>query len=92
MGDTLEFGKTEIEAFVGNKVWKQIVEDALSRGLEASENNDVLDPQTQGTTIARNQGEISALKWIVDLPRIFIEEIEERPKPKQVKEEEQEDE
>jgi hypothetical protein len=80
----LVISKGDVEAFVANKVWKVVASDALERGLMLSEDNDLLDPMTQAATIARNQGEIKALKWVVDLPRIYTDELidkkEEEPK------------
>jgi len=81
----LEFSRSEVEALVANKAWKKIVEDSIGRGLILSEDNDLLDPITQAATIARNQGEIRAVKWFVDLPRIYVDELIEK------KEEEQKD-
>jgi len=75
--DRLEIGYEEVHNFVNIKVWKQIVEDALSRALMASEENDMMDPLIDATKLARNQGEIKALKWMVDLPRVYEEEIEQ---------------
>jgi hypothetical protein len=79
----LEFQKDAVDAFVAGSVWKRIVEDALTRGLLLSEDNDLLDPFAEPSTIAKNQGEIKALKWLVDLPRIYKEELDEQPKPKE---------
>ena len=72
----------EIEDFVSTRVWKAIAEDVLTRALTASESNDILDPQHQSTEISRNQGEIRALKWVVDLPKIIKEEIENKEREK----------
>jgi hypothetical protein len=85
MGEELEFSRTDIEALVANKAWKKIVEDTMGRGLILSEDNDLLDPMSQAATIARNQGEIRAVKWFVDLPRIYADELIDK------KEEEQKD-
>jgi hypothetical protein len=85
MGEELEFSRTDIESLVANKAWKKIVEDAMGRGLILSEDNDLLDPMSQAATIARNQGEIRAIKWFVDLPRIYADELIDK------KEEEQKD-
>lgn len=89
MDEDLGFSNVDVDVLVGNKVWKRIVEDVLSRGLMLSEDNDLLDPMAQATVIARNQGEIRAIKWFIDLPRIFKEEIDDTKETK--KEEEKED-
>jgi len=68
----------EVEAFVQTRMWKQICEDALTRALLLSEDNDILDPIGEPSKISRNQGEIKALKWVVDLPKVIKEEIEEK--------------
>jgi hypothetical protein len=71
----MRFDLSEIRDFIERRLWKQIVEDCLARALMASEENDMLDPINDPVKIARNQGEILALKWVVDLPRIIKEEI-----------------
>ena len=67
---------SELEFFVQLRMWKVVVEDALSSALIASEENDVLDPIQEPSKISRNQGKIEALKWVVDLPRIMREQLE----------------
>jgi hypothetical protein len=83
MSDELGFGKDAVQAFVTLPVWKRIVEDALTRGLLLSEDNDILDPLENTVIIARNQGQISVLKWIVGLPAIYVDEIGEVKQTKQ---------
>ena len=75
-----EFTEHELKEFVANRIWRGIVESALSKVLMESEENDKLDPMEAPAKIARNQGSISALKWVVDLPKVILEgfkEIEE---------------
>jgi hypothetical protein len=71
----MRFDLSEINDFVERRLWKQVAEDCLARALMLSEDNDMLDPIKDPTKIARNQGEIAALKWAVDLPRIIKEEV-----------------
>lgn len=73
----LDIEVSEVESFVNNRVWKVIVEDAMTRGLLLSEDNDMLDPLVKASQISINQGEIRALKWVVSLPTILVEEIKE---------------
>ena len=70
--------QSDVDNFIRMEVWKQIVEDVLGRALLLSEDNDVLDPVQNVVVIARNQGEIKALKWIADLPKLYMEEIESK--------------
>ncbi|MFA5378536.1 MAG: hypothetical protein WC455_22470 [Dehalococcoidia bacterium] len=79
----LEVG--EAETFVKTRVWKYLVEDMLAKALAASEENDQLDPLQQAVALARNQGAISALKWVVDMPALYAEHV------RQMKEEEKQD-
>lgn len=72
-----KFDLSEIRDFIERRLWRQIAEDCLARALMASEENDMLDPIQEPVKIARNQGEIIALKWVVDLPRIIKEEMEQ---------------
>lgn len=83
--EELGFSRSEIETLIKNRVWKKIVEDALSRALILSEDNDVIDPFAEPTKIAKNQGAIANLKWIVDLPMIYIAQVEDEIKEEKEK-------
>lgn len=76
MENKLPFFVSDVEHLVSNQVWKAIVEDVMEKALLASVDLEHLDPLTQATQIARNQGLIEQSKWMVDLPRIYVEEIE----------------
>lgn len=84
----LDLDESEIEHFANNRVWKQIAEDIMTTALMASEDNDTLDPITEAVIIARNQGKIEAIKRIVDMPRVYTEEIklDKQTKTKEEKE------
>lgn len=81
----LDLELSEIESFVNNRVWKVIVEDALSRALLLSEDNDMLNPLESPYEISVSQGEIKALKWIVSLPSVLAEQVEELKKEEKEK-------
>ncbi len=72
-----KFDLSEIRDFIERRIWRQIADDCLTRALIASEENDLLDPLQEPVKIARNQGEITALKWVVDLPKVMKEEVEQ---------------
>ncbi len=82
----ITFSVTELENFAKFRIWKQIAEDALARALMASEENDIKDPYKDAYTIAKNQGAIEALKWIVDLPAEYLTLVEHKKPKKEEKE------
>jgi len=75
----------EAETFVKSRVWKLLASDILTKAYIASEENDHLDPIAQPVAIARNQGAIEALKWVVDMPGLYAQEA------KQIKEDKEEE-
>jgi hypothetical protein len=72
----------EINNFIRNSIWKEIVAQVAGRAFFLSEENDVLDPGTEATKLARNQGQIIMANWIVDLPAILVEEARSEAKGK----------
>lgn len=68
----------EIEAFMRSRVWKVIVSMLASRSITRTEENNSLDPMSQPTQIARNQGAISEYDWIVDLPDMLLDEAKDK--------------
>jgi hypothetical protein len=72
----LSFFQSDIEHLIHSQVWKTIAEDAMEKALLASVDLENLDPLKDATQMSRHQGLIEALKWIVDLPRIYAEELE----------------
>ena len=82
--EEIEFGVNEIEEFVQHRVWRYLVQAAVSRVDEKMVANNSIDPFKDPTAICRNQGFIEGLGYIVDLPSILKEDTEyERNKKKE---------
>ena len=84
----LEIASHEVEEFVQGRVWKYILATILARVNTLMEENNQIDPFHNPSGIARNQGIITGMGEIVDLPAIIMEQIEY---DKKVKKEEKED-
>ena len=74
--EKLELAISDLENFVSNRVWKVIVQTIISRTNEKMEENISIDPFKEPTQIARNQGFVDAMSFIVDLPAVMKEQVE----------------
>ena len=76
MSEKIDINKSELEHFVGGRVWKIIVQATIDGVNEKMASILALDPCQEPTQIARCQGYIEALGFIVDYPAILAEQIE----------------
>lgn len=68
--------RSEIEHFVNSSVWRYIAEEISTLMLNASLDNDELDPYKDAAQMARNQGLIKLGKMILDMPAQMAEEAD----------------
>jgi hypothetical protein len=86
-----KFSSSVVREFAREPVWQAIVEDILSRITIMCEESDNTDPYKDPTTIARNQGGKNFGLWIVDLPKLMLEEAEAEEALNKAKREEKEE-
>lgn len=67
---------SEVERFMQGSVWRAIVQAIATRSMDLTEENNEIDPVKEPTKIARNQGMVSALGFVVDLPQVLMETAE----------------
>lgn len=72
----LDIAVSELENFVQGRVWRIIVAALTDRVGEKMEENNVLDPFNEPVKIARNQGFVEAMAFVVDYPAILKEQVE----------------
>jgi len=87
----LEIAKRELEDFVATRVWRRMVEDTIQESGNRQQFLVTADPALDATAMARCQGWIEALVWIIDRPAVLLEEIEYTAKTDKKREEENED-
>jgi hypothetical protein len=70
--------KSDYEALVSNPVWKEIVGtlEEIMKGL-ATYDLVNLDPQEEGTKLARQQGRYKMAEFVIAQPEAILLEIEE---------------
>lgn len=70
--------RSEIENFVKTDVWKYMAEEISAQMLQASIDNEELDPYKEPARMVRNQQIISMGKMILDMPAQLAEEADEQ--------------
>ncbi len=76
MSEKLDIAISELENFVQSRIWKVLIQAMVDRTNEKIGETITLDPVEKPTQIARNQGFIEALSFIVDYPAILKEQVE----------------
>lgn len=76
MNEKETLNKSDIENFVQNRVWKRLVQALIDRTNDKMEDNNIVDPFKEPTRIARNQGVVDGLSFVLDFPAILLEQIE----------------
>ncbi len=71
-----KFSRRELEEFVSHKVWKYIITTSIERTSQLSEDNNSINPFTEPSRIARNQGMLMGIGEIIDIPALLAEQIE----------------
>lgn len=79
--------KSDYESFVSNPIWKEIVATLVEVKSGILFDLADIDPFKDGTSIARQQGRIKMLEFVLALPADILREIEET----KLKEEENKD-
>lgn len=74
--EEITINKSDLESFVQNRVWKVLVQAIVDRTNDKMGENITIDPFKDPTTIARNQGYIDALSFVIDYPAVLMEQIE----------------
>lgn len=69
--------RSEIEDFVRTSAWKYIAEEVATLMLQATADNDELDPYKDAAQLCRNQGLIRFGKIVLDMPAQMAEEADE---------------
>jgi hypothetical protein len=85
MSEEMQFTISDLKGFANLKVWKSIAESGMAKALMASEENDAIDPFREPTKIARNQGLIEGIKFLIDLPAVYLSEAEYNKKEEERK-------
>jgi hypothetical protein len=68
--------KSEYDSFISNPAWKEIVE-TISGSMQLIDNDlRTIDPLTDGTALARQQGRYAMASEILRMPEGILEEIE----------------
>lgn len=85
MSEKLDISVSELENFVQGRVWRVIVQAVVDRTNEKMGELCVLDPNACATDIARNQGFVEALSFVIDYPAILREQVEYEQKEEERK-------
>ncbi len=69
--------RSDYESFTSNPVWKEMVETLTE--VKAGLNKDLAeyDPITQTTQLARAQGRLALIDFVMELPEDILREIKE---------------
>lgn len=70
--------KSDYEAFISSPIWKEIVETLKETKLGLLEDLASLDPFSQTTDIARKQGRLKMLEFLLLMPEDILREINEK--------------
>lgn len=76
MEEKVDITISELENFVGSRLWRVLVQAMLARTNEKYERLVTLDPSKEATELARAQGFIEGLSYIMDYPALLKEQIE----------------
>jgi hypothetical protein len=72
--------KSEYEAFISSPIWKEILATLKETEAGLLEDLKELDPNVEATSIARQQGRIKMLNFVISMPEDILREIEENIK------------
>jgi hypothetical protein len=80
--------KSDYEQLINNDVWKEIVA-TLQEVMQGIKSDDLvnLDPQEEGTKLARQQGRYKMAEFVIAQPEAILLEIEEENNAKEERKE-----
>lgn len=74
--EKLEISISELENFAENRIWRLIVQAAISRSNEEVEAILMASAFKDPDAISRSQGYISGMNFIIDYPAVLKEQLE----------------
>ena len=69
--------KSDYDAFISNPIWKEIVTTLRETKEGLIEDLKEMDPFADATNLARQQGRLKMLEFVLALPDDILREIEE---------------
>ena len=72
--------KSDYEAFVSNPIWHEILDTLKDTKEGLIEDMKELDPFAEATNLARQQGRLKMLEFVLLLPEDILREINEKVK------------
>ena len=72
--------KSDYEAFISSPIWHEIVDTLKETKEGLIEDMKELDPFAEATNLARQQGRLKMLEFVLLLPEDILREINEKAK------------
>lgn len=85
--ERLEITVSELEDFVNTRVWRILVQAMIDATHNKYADLATLDPVQQPVEMARAQGYMQGLGWIMDYPALLKEQIEYEQNEEEIKNE-----